>query len=217
MEIKRLYGIENSRKATGVTVIVDVLRAATVSAYILAGGAKYIIPVSTKEEAFLLKRENPHYLLVGEEGGYKIKGFNYGNSPSEISKVDLRNRIIIQRSSQGIQGLLNAILAEEVIFGSFVIASSIKDYIKNLSSISIVAMNGTESEDDIFADYLEKIITLQEVNMEELMKDLKTCPAAQKFFDPSLPEFPEKDFYLSLEVNKFNFLVVFIEGKVIKK
>jgi len=219
MEIKKLYGIKGSREATGVAVIVDIFRAATTASYILARGAKYIIPVSTKEEAFSLKKENPCYLLAGEEGGYKIKGFDYGNSPYEIFKSDMKDKIIVHRTTQGTQGLLNAVSADTVIFGSFTTVSSVRDYIKEMSplKVSIVAMDGPESEDDKFAFFLEDMLLGRRPEMETVVDYLKTFRSSQKFLSPSVVEFPGEDFYLSLEQDKFNFTVIFQDKILLKK
>jgi 2-phosphosulfolactate phosphatase len=219
MEIKKLYGIKGAREATGLTVIVDIFRAATTASYILAGGARYIIPVSTEEEAFLLKRENPCYLIAGEEGGYKIKGFDYSNSPFEISTSDMKNKIIVHRTTQGTQGLLNAISAEIIIFGSFTTVSSIRDYIKKISPsiVSIVAMDGPESEDDKFAFFLEEMLLGGKPLIGHVVDYLKSFRSSQKFLSPSISEFPKEDFYLSLEQDKFNFTVLFENKILIKK
>ncbi len=219
MKIKKLYGIKGARKATGLTVVVDIFRAATTASYILAGEAKYIIPVSTEEEAFLLKKENPSYLLAGEEGGYKIKGFDYGNSPFEISKSDMRDKIIVHRTTQGTQGLLNAVSADTVIFGSFTTVSSVRDYIKTVSpqEVSIVAMDGPDSEDDKFAFFLEEMILGGKPGIEYVIEYLKNFRSSQKFLSPSISEFPKEDFYLSLEQDKFNFTVIFQDKILLKK
>ena len=40
MKIKLLQGIEGAKKATGISVIIDVFRAFTVEAYLMNNGAK---------------------------------------------------------------------------------------------------------------------------------------------------------------------------------
>lgn len=60
------------------------MRAASTVVFALTQEAKYLIPVATKEEAFILQKKNPNYVLVGEEEGIKIENFDFGNSPSEF-------------------------------------------------------------------------------------------------------------------------------------
>ncbi len=221
MKIQKLYGVEGAKKAKGATVIIDVLRAATVSAYLLDKGVKGIIPVGTKEEAFLYRKKNPSVILVGEEEGYKIPGFDFGNSPSEIKKANnLLGLTIVHRSSMGIQGIVNAQNASQIIFGSFVTATAITKYLlqNKFQDISIVPMASSESEDDIFANYLiDKLQEKKLKSMKSIVNYLKKHANTQKFLDPGFTPFPEEDFYLSLELDRFDFVPVVKNGKIIKR
>jgi 2-phosphosulfolactate phosphatase len=167
-----------------------------------------LVPVSTKEEAFELQKRNPDYLLMGEENGIKITNFDFGNSPSEILKSDLNNKILVFRTTNGVQGILNAKQADDILLGGFVTTSAIENYIKknNPSFLSIVAMDGADSEDGFFADYLEKRLSGELPNFDTIVDSLKTNPNSLKFLDPNCPEFPEEDFYLSLTLNRFDFV-----------
>ncbi|MDO8621549.1 MAG: 2-phosphosulfolactate phosphatase [Candidatus Levybacteria bacterium] len=205
MNIKQLRGIEGAKQAIGLTVVIDIMRAATVAAYAFGRGAKSIIPVSTKEEAFALRDKNPEFLLMGEINGIKIDGFDFGNSPSEISKVDLKNKILVQRTTSGTQGLINAIFADTIIFGSFVTCSAIFRFIQknNFSDISIVSI---DSEDEIFGHALESLITQGQFDKEKVRKELYNDPGVEWFVDPLKPDFPKEDIDFALDFDKFNFV-----------
>lgn len=205
MEIKQLKGVEGAKQATGLTIIIDIMRAATVEAYAFGQGAEYIIPIATKEEAFTLKKENPEYLLMGEIGGYKIEGFDFGNSPSEIAKIDLTGKTLVHRTSSGTRGLVAATSAHELIFGSFVTCSAIVKYIRagNYKNISVVAI---DSEDDIFANFLEDSLTGNQLDKEKVRQSLYAHIGSHKFLDPQKPEFPPEDIDYALDFDKFNFL-----------
>jgi len=209
MIIQKFNGVEAAQKAEGLVVVIDILRAATVEAYAFSKGAKYIIPVSTAKEAFALKRQHPEYLLMGEESGIKIDGFDYGNSPSEIQKLNLQNKIIVHRSSRGTQGLVSATKAEQLIFGSFVICSSIVAYInKNkFNNVSIVAM---DDEDVIFTNYLEKTLLGQKTSKAQVKKDLSNHPDTKWYLDHQKKAFPKEDIDLALQIDKFNFICLVI-------
>ena len=140
MKIQKIFVVSNAALAKGIVVVIDILRAATTEAYAFSKGAKEIIPVASADEAFILKKENPDYLLMGEDRAIKIKGFDFGNSPFEISKLDLTGRTLVHRSSQGTQGLVRAVNAKELIFGSFVTGSAIVKHIlkENPKIVSIV-------------------------------------------------------------------------------
>lgn len=206
MNINIYYGIEGAKQAHGLVVIIDIFRAATVEAYLLGKGAKYILPVSTKEEAFNYKLQNPNYILVGEMNGLKIEGFDIGNSPLEINSQNIMDKIAVHRSSQGTQGLINALNASEIIFGSFVIHSAVKNYIfkKNPEYISLVAMDGEGSEDYEYAYYLKNELLGKKTNIDTIIK--RIVPKASRFLDPDMPEFPREDFDLCLKLDKFSFI-----------
>jgi 2-phosphosulfolactate phosphatase len=206
VNITQLNGIEGAKQATGLTIIIDIMRAATVEAYAFGQGAKQIIPVATKEEAFLIKKEHPDFYLMGEEQhGFKIDGFDFGNSPSEIVKKDLNSKTLIHRTSSGTQGLVNATNAHELIFGSFVICSSIIRYIKSkhYPDISIVSM---DSEDIIFAKFLEASLTGLPAGKEKVREELWNDPGTDWFLDPLKPDFPPIDIDFALNFDKFNFV-----------
>ena len=140
MQIEIIKSLKDADKATGLAVVIDVFRAFTTEAYIFANGASKIIPVLDLEESHKLKKENPSYLLVGERGGLKPEGFDFGNGPSEVVDVDFTGKTIIHTTSNGTKGLINASNAEAILTGSFVVADSIVKYIKsyNFKNISLI-------------------------------------------------------------------------------
>jgi len=50
MEIRRLSTVSGAREARGLAVIIDVFRAFTTAAHVMANGAEMIVPVLTVEE-----------------------------------------------------------------------------------------------------------------------------------------------------------------------
>ncbi|MCK4321946.1 2-phosphosulfolactate phosphatase [candidate division WOR-3 bacterium] len=213
MEIKIYELIKGARKATGLTVIIDVFRAFSTSCYIYNNGAERIIPVGDLKLAYKLKRENPHFLFFGERGGKKLKGFDFGNSPSQIEGLNFNGKTIIQTTSSGTKGLIGAKDADEIIAGSFINAGAIVKYIKskNPELVSLVAMglNGKVSadEDILCTKYIENALLDKPNNFEEIINHLRATPELQKFFDSRKDWFPEKDFKMCLTLNRFNFLL----------
>jgi len=213
MNIKILHMIEGAKQATGVAVIIDVFRAFTVEAYLMNSGAEKIIPVGDMEIAYNYKEKNPEAILVGERHGKILPGFNYGNSPSQLENIDFSNKVIVHTTSAGTQGIANAKNAKEILTGSLVNAKAIADYIKknNYEDVSLVCM-GLEAvseteEDNLCAYYIKSLLENKPIELEKEIENLKVTSGA-KFFDKEQQEvFPEKDFYLSTEVNKFNFVL----------
>jgi len=220
MIINKYFGVEGAKKARGITVVIDIFRAATVKAFLLDKGVKEIIPVATAQEAFKYKEENPNWILCGEDHGYKIDGFDLENSPFEINKItSLEGKTVVHRSSSGTQGIVNAVNAKEVIFGSFVTASAITEYLvkKNPSICSVIAMDGPDTEDEIFADFLtSKLKNELTRDIDEITEYLSKHHAVARFLDPTIPEFPKEDFYLSMDVDRFDFIPLVKDGKIIK-
>lgn len=69
----------------GVPVVIDVLRASSTIITALANDVSKVVPVSSQNEAFELRKDG--YLIAGERGGVKLKGFDIGNSPTELLKA----------------------------------------------------------------------------------------------------------------------------------
>lgn len=206
--IKIFYGTEGAAIADGLVIIIDVFRAATLDAYILAQGATYIIPVRTAKKAFSLKKSNSKIILVGENEGHIIEGFNYGNSPQEIRDVNFSNKIIVHRSSQGTQGIRLAKHAHEIILGSFVTFSAIRNYSlrSKFNNISLVAMAGKNSDDEEFVKAFLDSLKGKSPNMDYIKEKLRKHPHMQLFLNPKNLEFPREDFELCLTLDKFSFI-----------
>ena len=213
MNIKILHMVEGAKEATGVAVIIDVFRAFTVEAYIMNNGADKIIPVADLETAYKLKEDNPNIVLVGERHGKIMKGFDFGNSPSQIENTDFSNKIVVHTTSAGTQGITNAKNANIILTGSLVNAKAIANYIlkNNYKEVSLVCM-GLEAqsqteEDNLCAYYIKSILENNPIDLKKEIEKLKIT-SGKKFFDINQQDiFPEKDFFLSTEVDKFNFVL----------
>lgn len=211
MNIKILQLIEGARQATGLAVIIDVFRAFTVEAYLVNNGVQKLIPVGDKQIAYDYKEKNKDCILIGERRGIMLDGFDYGNSPSQIEKINFTGKTVVHTTSSGTQGIANAQNANEILTGSLVNAKAIAEYIKmqNPENVSLVCMgNGGKSEareDTLCAEYIQSLLEGKNPNLDKEIEDLKNI-AGKRFFDPNLQEiFPKRDFYLSTELNKFNF------------
>ena len=206
--------IHDPQKATGIAIIIDVFRAFTVEPIIIKNGAKKLIVIGDKEIAYNLKKENSNYILIGERGGIKLPNFDYGNSPSQIEKVDFTNKVVVHTTSCGTQGIVNSINAKEIITGSLVNISAIVKYIKNIGydDISIVTLSkpGVDpfEEDKLCAEYIKaKLENKSTDEFNARILNLKYTSGA-KFFDDKLQEiYPKKDFYLCIDIDKYDFVL----------
>lgn len=215
MEVEIYQLIEGAKKARGLVVIIDVFRAFSVSCYLFNNGAWMIIPVGEVEEACHLKEQNPDYVLIGERKGIKLPGFEYGNSPTDLKKVDFSGQTVVHTTSAGTQGIVNAYQADEIITGSFVNAEAVIRYIlqKQPDRVTLVSMGLAgkipAAEDDICANYIKnKIYNNGSIfDILEVKKMLKEG-SGKRFFNPANINWsPPEDFELCLEMNKFDFVI----------
>ncbi len=214
IKINTYHLIEGAKKATGLTVIIDVFRAFSLECYLYNMGVSLIRPVGTIEEAFAFKKANPGYVLIGERKGRKCEGFDFGNSPSETAKHDLRGKTVIHTTSAGTQGIINAKEADEIVTGSLVNAKAVARYImeKQPKEVSLVCMgNGgiaPAKEDELCAEYIRSILEGAELpDMDERVKRLRYEGGAHFFDRQNQDVFPEPDFWMCIEYNKFDFVL----------
>ena len=211
MNIEILQLIDGAKKARGLTVVIDVFRAFTVEAYAMAAGARQILPVGSIDTAYAIKEAHPDYLLMGERGGKKCPGFDFGNSPSQIAGLDLRGKTLVHTTSAGTQGIANAVHADEILTGSLVNAKATAKYIlsRNPEHVSLVCMGleGREptEEDTLCAEYIKALLMGENPDISAQMDDLRNTSGA-KFFDPAQQDaFPQPDFDMCLQLNRFDF------------
>ena len=108
MEISIHSLLEGTARATGTVALIDVFRAFTSTAVALANGATGIVMVGTVKKAVALREASIGEICMGEVRGRALDGFDFGNSPFEISGVDFSGKTIIQRTSTGTQGIVAA-------------------------------------------------------------------------------------------------------------
>ena len=121
MQIVHSTGIEGARRARGTVVVIDVLRSFTVSAFALAGGARECRLVATTAQARALAASIPGALLCAEEDALPIEGIAISNSPTQIRAADLKDRVLVQRSSAGTP-VVAAVDSDDIYAASLAVA-----------------------------------------------------------------------------------------------
>lgn len=204
--------VAGARAARGLVVVIDVFRAFSVAAYAYAAGVRRIIPVASIDDARALKAQDPEALLIGERHARPLPGFDCGNSPTQLERLDLRGRTLIHTTHSGTQGLTNATQADEVITGALVNAGAIVDYIRSKAPerVTLVRM-GHEArencdEDDLCAELLLRRLR-GEPDVANIRERLRQAASAVKFFDPACDWAPERDFELCTRVDAFDFVL----------
>jgi 2-phosphosulfolactate phosphatase len=109
---------------TGAVVVIDVIRAFSTAAYAFGSGAEAIFLVSGVDEALRFKADHPGVLAMGENHGLRPDGFDFPNSPAAMAGADLAGRTLVQRTSAGTQGVVNATDATRLWAASLACASA---------------------------------------------------------------------------------------------
>jgi 2-phosphosulfolactate phosphatase len=205
VDIIHATGIDGARIARGTVVVIDVLRAFTVSAYALAGGARECRLVRTIDEAQALASTIPDAVICAEEEGLPVPGIAISNSPTQIANTDLKGRVLVQRSSAGTQ--VAAELKQGDIFAaSLVVARATVQacLLRHPETLTLLA-SADHPEDHACAQYMEGIIRGEERDLEQLLTHLKQSDRYRKLTSGTWPGFAPTDLDLSLQPDRFDF------------
>jgi 2-phosphosulfolactate phosphatase len=204
--------LDTCAQATGTVVVIDVLRAFTTAAFAFHAGAEAITVVSTVEEAFALRDENPDWLFLGEERGLPVEGFDFGNSPAALAKCDLTGRTLVQRTSAGTQGLVRSENAGHLLAASLCCARATVAHIRRLRPDRVtLVITGWHAgyrgdEDQACADYLQALMRGEEPpDIDSLRRRVRQSWAGRKYTDPGQPQFSPIDLDYALAVDRFPF------------
>src|SRR5690606_13364773 len=149
MQVSIVDFLAGAREARGLTVVIDVFRAFSLAAYAFARGARAVIPVACIEDARELKRRDPTALLVGERHARPLPGFDCGNSPTELERLDVRDRTLIHTTHSGTQGLTAVGQAAEVLTGALVNAAAIVRYIRARAPQEVTLVRSEEHTSEL--------------------------------------------------------------------
>ncbi len=215
MRVVTLAGTRGAAQAKGLVVIIDVLRAFTVSAYALAGGAREVIYVPDLADATRLSVETPGAVLCAEEDGLPVPGVAISNSPTMIAATDLRDRVLIQRSSAGVPALAAATAADSLLAASLVVVAATARHITetNPDLVSLVASRADHPEDRACASYLEALLRGEQPDLDGLLEPLRASGRYARQIRNEFPGFPHTDLDLSLTTDRFNFALPVDRGE----
>jgi 2-phosphosulfolactate phosphatase len=204
--------LDGAKRAIGAVAVIDVFRAFTTAAVALANGASRIIMVSAVEEALSLRDNGVVQICMGEVRGRAPPGFDFGNSPFEISDIDFRDKTIAQRTGAGTQGIVAARGADYLYAASLVTAKATAKALLSHGSehISLIAMGNNATmrtdEDELCALHLRNIIEGRHGNAEAVRQMILAGGEIKRFYDPSDPHHP-RDMDIALDIDRFDFAI----------
>lgn len=205
--------LETCHEASGVVIVIDVIRAFTNAAFAFSRGAKEIYPVSKVKEALKFKAEIPNSLACGEVGGMPPEGFDFGNSPTQTNTLDLNGRVIVQRTGAGTQGIVRSVNASTIFAASLVVANATVTHIRKLSPEIVTFVitgqmgNGSGDEDLACAEYLEAFLKGQRPDSAPYIERVYKSRDALLQLDPNLPAFPRSDLDHCTNIDAFDFVM----------
>jgi 2-phosphosulfolactate phosphatase len=214
-----LTSLDTCETATGVVVVIDVLRAFSTAAYAFAAGALDITLVSTVAEALALRERSPGLRLMGEENGLRIPGFDYSNSPAEVASADLNGVRLVQRTSAGTQGVVRSRNAGTILATSFCNARATVSALERLAPDEVTfvvtglrpgfkqpaAPGGWGDEDAACAEYLQALLSGESPDSGPYLERVIRSAPGELFTDPAHPEYAAADLELCLALDRFDF------------
>jgi 2-phosphosulfolactate phosphatase len=209
VQVVHAGGLAAAAAAEGWVVVIDVLRAFTVSAYALAGGASACRLVAETAEAVELARQLPGAVISAEESGLPVPGIEISNSPTMVRGLDLRGRILVQRSSSGTQGMVAARRADRLFAASLVVAGATARAIR-AGDPPVVTLLATgedrgHPEDRACAEYIEALLRGCRPDLDRLLLPLRRSRRYRLLASGAVPGFPASDLELALVPDRFDF------------
>ncbi|WP_166397406.1 2-phosphosulfolactate phosphatase [Rubrobacter marinus] len=130
--IARYAGGETGARAAAregaAVVVVDAYRASTTIAVLVQKGAR-VVPVASIEEAAGYPGAD---FRIGERGSAKVKGFDFGNSPTEVAAAEIESGSTVALSTTNGTRVTEAAEGAPAIFcGAFVNARAVADALRD--------------------------------------------------------------------------------------
>jgi len=211
-------------------VIIDIFRASTSMSAALAAGAEEIIVAGSIEEAAGIKQQyGDDLIMAGERGGFRIQGYDLGNSPREMTPDNVAGRKVLFNSTNGTRLLRRFDGFPHVVVGSFVCLSAVVAYLKGFAHDPVICCAGTEgkaSNEDTLAGGM--IVSRLDRADEELND---AAVSARRLIDCSENRWSEwakqsfhgrylasiglaEDLAVCIAIDTYDFAPVAIEGKI---
>ena len=131
-------------KNNTVVAMLDAIRASATICTALMNDAECVLPVADKEKAKEYKEQG--YIIAGERDGEKIKGFDYGNSPSNFSEENIKGKKLVFTTTNGTQVVDMVKNGKQrkldLLIGSFINISSLNKKLISLEKDILILCSG---------------------------------------------------------------------------
>lgn len=117
-------GARRAAREGATVVVVDAFRASTTISVLVRKGAR-VIPVASIAEAAAYAGTD---YRIGERGSAKVRGFDFGNSPTEVEAAELKSgATVVLSTTNGTRVIEAARGAPAILTGAFVNARAVAD------------------------------------------------------------------------------------------
>jgi 2-phosphosulfolactate phosphatase len=214
MEIRLASLISGATDAVGTTVIIDVFRAFTTAAVALSRGASRIVMVDSLDKALALRSSGVGDYCIGERDSIKPPGFDFGNSPAELSVAQVAGKTLIQTTSNGTAGINAARGADRIYAGAFVTAeATVRAILRHaptvVTLVPVGRSNGTirADEDELCALYLRARLEGRQPDVAAVRVLLATMPPPPNPKLVATAAYDLKDREIAAEVDAIAFAI----------
>jgi len=214
----RFVSIAEMDGTPSVAVVVDVMRAFTVTAWAFARGAESVVLAATLDEALALKARHPDWVTLKD--GPPAPGFDAVNSPGMLRSADLGGRTVVQKTTYGTVGALAAREALLVLCASFVVAGATARLLRARANGAVTFVvtgeDGQADEDLACAQYIAGTAAGAETDAVAFLRRAEASGAAARLAEGArrgLQGIHSDDVALCLELDRFPFaMVAALEG-----
>lgn len=213
--ITRIVSIDElscSASAYPVVAVIDVMRAFTTAAVVLAGGAEAVVLAGSPARALRVRDELPGALAIKD--GAPHPDFDAVNSPVLVGRLDLNGRTVVLSTTFGTVGAVAAQGAGLLVCASFVVAGATARYLRRAQGdVTFVATGdrGQAQEDRACSHYIAELIAGDEIDPAPYLQQAADSAAAadlrqgvQRGYRGVHPD----DVARCLEVDVFDFAMV---------
>jgi 2-phosphosulfolactate phosphatase len=137
--------------------VIDTIRATSTIVTIIGRGGSEVIVAGNKKQAFIFKKIFKDYILCGEDGGLPPKGFDYGNSPLEISRMDIKDKGFIIMTTNGTQSIFKtsqcpAVFMLSILNMNYAVDTLVDYALENKNDIVLLCsgQKGKVAYDDVY-------------------------------------------------------------------
>ncbi len=183
--------------ANDIYIVIDVIRATTAITTIFDRESARVLVANTVEQAREAAQKVPGRLLCGERNALPLPGFDYGNSPAQFARADLKGRELILTTTNGTRAFFACPEQSIRLAGCFYNAQAVTAYAlacaqRQESNIAIVcaAEHGYFALDDtVCAGYLALEIQRQYPTIQSYESAIAAASLYQFYAPPKLIEY----------------------------